>query len=120
MLVYEVFHNCIYTVITQNVQHFLLHVFIDWIRDATLTALSTSSVNIEFVAGNELHPALWEVQREDWSIACSVSDNAALKDCTETRARSGRNLFRLGGQNGISHWVPISVYKNTLTSNRTI
>ncbi len=82
--------------------------------------MSKTAVNIEFVAGNEFHPSLWEVQREDWSIACSVSDSAPLKDCTDSRARPGRNLFRLGGKNGIAYWGPTSVHKNTLTSNRTI
>ncbi len=89
-----------------------------WIKDATLTALSTSSVNIAFVGGNGHHPSLWEVQREDWSIACSVRDNAPLRDCTENRARLGRNLFRIGGQSAIANWVPKSAYKSTLTTNR--
>ncbi len=90
----------------------------DWLRDATLTAMSTSSVNVEFVAGSAYHPSLWKVKREDWSDACTVSDNARLKDCTAYHAHPGRNLFRLGGIDGSTGWVPVWVYKNTLTSNR--
>ncbi len=98
----------------------LLFVLIDWIRDATLTAMSTSSVNVEMVAGSEFHPSLWKVKREDWSDACTVSDNARLKDCTAYYAHAGRNLFRIGGKNGITYWAPTPVYKNTLTSNRKV
>ncbi len=88
------------------------------LRDATLTALSTTSVNVEFVAGSGKHPTLWEVQRENWQTACEVSDNAPLKDCTVYDLHPGRNLLRLGGYDGYIHWAPKPVYKNTLTSNR--
>ncbi len=98
---------------------FLMSFQADWLRDATLTALSPTSVNIEFVAGNDFHPSLWEVQREDWSTACSVSDRAPLRDCTDSRARFGRNSFRLGGRNGNTHWSPRSAHKNTLATGRT-
>ncbi len=96
----------------------MLHVFSASLKDATLTALSTSSVNIEVVAGDAYHPAIWEIQREDWSMACTVSDTAPLKDCTAYGAHPGRNHFRIGGSRGNSGWVPKNAYKNTLTSDR--
>ncbi len=76
--------------------------------------MSTTAVNIEVVAGNEFHPSLWEVEREDGSMACSVSDRAPLKDCTDSRARPGKNLFRLGGRNGIAYWTPCQFAKPRL------
>ncbi len=96
----------------------MLRDFLAILKDATLTALSTSSVNIEVVAGEGDHPALWEIQRGDWSIACTVSDNAPLKDCTAYGAHPGRNHFRIGGTRENTVWVPQNAYKNTLVSDR--
>ncbi len=92
-----------------------------FLRDATLTALSKSSVNIEVVAGSgpQGHPKIWEIKREDWTVACTVNDHAHLKDCTVYGARQGRNHFRIGGRKGTTQWVPQNAYKNTLTSDRT-
>ncbi len=94
--------------------------FLDWLRGAVFTALSATSVNIEFIAGNGFHPSMWNVYREDGSFACQVRDNAPLKDCTDSRAHPGRNLFRFSGRNVGTYWRPISFFKTTLASNRMI
>ncbi len=52
-------------------------------------------------------------------MACEVSDYAPLKDCTSYGAHPGRNHFRIGGRRGITGWVPLNAYKNTLESDRT-
>ncbi len=80
--------------------------------------MTTRSINVEVVAGGADHPYKWDIQREDWSFACSFYDNAALKDCTAGNLRAGRNTLRIGGSRGHTAWAPAPVDKNTLDANR--
>ncbi len=90
---------------------------IDWIKDATLTALSTSSVNAQFVAGSSNHPSTWTVTRGSL-LGCEVSDRARLKDCTTYGLRQGSNPIKLGGYAPGTSWWPKFINVHPLTSNR--
>ncbi len=78
--------------------------------------MSASSLNIEVVAGSGPpgHPEIWKIKREDWSVACIISDNAALKDCTANGAHPGRIHFRIGGNIGSIGWVPVNALRTCL------
>ncbi len=88
--------------------------FLDPFRGAVFTALSTTSVNIQFLIGNGFPNSFWHVKREDGSEACQVWDGYPLKDCTAEYAHPGKNLFRLNGLN----LEPRTFFKSTLASNR--
>ncbi len=96
---------------------FLFQRLIDWLKDATLTALSTSSVNAQFVAGSSTHPSTWTVTRGSL-LGCDVSDRARLKDCTTYGLRQGSNPIKLGGYAPGTSWWPKFINVHPLTSNR--
>ncbi len=90
-----------------------LHNWIDWLKDATLTSMSTSSVNVQFVAGEGGIPAVWTVKRQDESFGCEVSNRAHLKDCTTFQISPGSSELHLGGYAQSTTWfskiVPVTL-----------
>ncbi len=80
--------------------------------------MSTSSVNVQFVAGGGEHPSTWTVDIEGLIIGCEVGDHAPLKDCTVVNLKQGPNRIGLGGYAPATSWWPKAVHVAPLISNR--
>ncbi len=84
-----------------------------------MTALSTSTVNVEVVPGNSLgRIKRWSVKNGAGSEKCSFSVDNILKDCTDERATSGRNEYSVFGEWQDGSWGPKKAAIETLTKNR--
>ncbi len=90
------------------------------ISDLTLTALSTSSVNVEVIQGDSLgRIKQWSVKNEAGSEKCSFNVDNRLKDCTDETATAGRNEYSVFGEWQDGSWGPKKAAIETLTENRT-
>ncbi len=89
------------------------------ISDLTLTALSTSTVNVEVIPGNSLgRIKQWGVKNGAGSEKCSFSVSSVLKDCTDDSATTGRNEYSVFGVWQEGSWGPKKAAIETLTENR--
>ncbi len=89
------------------------------INDLTLTALSTSSVNLEVIQGNSLgRIKQWSVKNGAGSEKCPFSVDSILKDCADESATSGRNENSVFGEWQDGSWGPKKAAIETLTENR--